>query len=106
MIGAKRRRKRAYEQYMENYREELHKAHGQIIKSTNEWYTPAVESIRLQLEGRLDTFIQDAERRIKRLGTPLKTGEADLIRSPGEQLAGHRRALDEMAIELARVVQT
>ncbi len=106
LIGATRRRKRAYEKYMEGYEEGLREAHGQIIKSTNEWYTPTVESIRLQLEGRLDTFIQDAERRIKRLGTPLKTGEADLIRSTGEQLAGHRRSLDEMAIELARVVQT
>lgn len=102
-IGAQRRRIRVERECTDRYQKALFNGHHQLIRHVDEWISVAAESIALQSKGRLETFMNDAENRIKRLGAPLKAGEAELLQSTVKKLAEQGQLLNVMTTELARV---
>jgi len=90
-VGIERRRTRVLAAITKRYGDAQIAAYEHLLAQVQERITSAGAAIGQQARGRLETFVDDAARRIERLGTPRLPGELEILRtcvSSIETLAG------------------
>ncbi len=100
----KRRRASVTSQLTSQYRRALSGAHRHLEQQAQERIAASGRAVLDQACGRLLTFIADAERRTARLGSPITTEEAEILRQAAAEIAQLRESATDAARAVARIV--
>lgn len=93
-VGEVRRRDRVLRELSKSYRKKLLEAQRDLQRQVAERFGACAAELVQQVEGRLGTFMRDAERRMERLGTPLSAEEASRLERVRSDVVRIRKELD------------
>lgn len=102
-VALGRRRIRVIGDIKKRYHDALQAAYGHLCTQAHERSVAAGHSLLAQANGRLETFINDAQRRIERLGLPLLPDESRQLQQVTSGIADLRNVLNGLENELTYV---
>ena len=96
-VAIERRRRRAITDIRKRYADAQSAAYHHIITQAHERVLAAGPSLLAQVHGRLETFINDAQRRIQRLGTPLSPDASARLHAVATSVVELRKEVEAVA---------
>lgn len=101
-LARQRRRARLVRDLTARYKKALDDGYQLLLGQVRERVSSIMDSLSRQARGRLETFVDDATRRIDRLGTPLSATEASRLKGIADALGVIQGKLNVLAEVLAK----